>query len=36
MNNYYSSKLSSSTLQKCYEVASTRVKQYLQAEIEFA
>jgi 2-polyprenyl-6-hydroxyphenyl methylase/3-demethylubiquinone-9 3-methyltransferase len=35
MNNYYSSKLSSSTLQKCYEVVSPRVKQYLQAEIEF-
>jgi 2-polyprenyl-6-hydroxyphenyl methylase/3-demethylubiquinone-9 3-methyltransferase len=35
MNNYYSSKLSSSTLHKCYEVASPRVKHYLQAEIEF-
>ena len=36
MNNYYSSKLSSSTLQKCYEVAQPRVKRFLQAEIEFA
>lgn len=35
MNNYYSSKLSSSTLHKCYEIAPARVKQYLQAEIEF-
>ena len=35
MNNYYFSKLSSSTLQQCYEIAPARVKQYLQAEIEF-
>ena len=35
MSNYYSQKLSSSTLQKCYEIAQSRVKQYLKAEIEF-
>lgn len=35
MNNYYSQKLSSSKLQKCYELASSRVKRFLQAEIEF-
>ncbi|MCK4653150.1 MAG: class I SAM-dependent methyltransferase [Candidatus Cloacimonetes bacterium] len=35
MTNYYSSKLSSLNLQKCYEIAQPRVKQYLEAEIEF-
>lgn len=35
MNNYYSKKLSSSKLQKCYEIAPLRVKQYLKAEIDF-
>ncbi len=34
-NNYYSQKLSSSKLQQCYELASSRVKRFLQAEIEF-
>ena len=36
MKNYYSLKLSSSTLQKCYTVAQPRVKRFLHAEIEFA
>ncbi len=35
MKNYYSQKLSSTTLHKCYEIASPRVKKYLQAEIDF-
>ena len=35
MTNYYSLKLSSSKLHKCYEIAQPRVKQYLQTEIEF-
>jgi len=35
MNNYYSQNLSSSKLQKCYELASSRIKRFLQAEIEF-
>ena len=34
-NNYYSQNLSSSKLQKCYELASSCVKRFLQAEIEF-
>jgi SAM-dependent methyltransferase len=35
MQGYYSAKLSGDRLQQCYELASTRVKQYLEAEIEF-
>ena len=35
MKNYYSKKLSSTMLYKCYEIASPRVKKYLKAEIEF-
>jgi len=34
-DDYYSQKLSSAKLQKCYELASSRVKKFLQAEIEF-
>ncbi|MFA8300754.1 MAG: class I SAM-dependent methyltransferase [Hyphomicrobiales bacterium] len=35
MNNYYSKKLHTHSLKLCYEVASPRVKQFLQAEIDF-
>ncbi|MCK4359095.1 MAG: class I SAM-dependent methyltransferase [Candidatus Cloacimonetes bacterium] len=35
MRNYYSKKLSSSNLQKCYEIAPLQVKKYLEAEIVF-
>ncbi|NOY49296.1 MAG: class I SAM-dependent methyltransferase [Chlorobi bacterium] len=35
MNNYYSDLLNSNKLQKCYELAPPRVKQFLRAEIEF-
>ncbi len=35
MQDYYSTKLSGERLQKCYELASPRVKQYLDAEIAF-
>ncbi|MEI6448736.1 MAG: class I SAM-dependent methyltransferase [Actinomycetes bacterium] len=35
MRGYYSAKLSGERLQQCYELASARVKQYLEAEIEF-
>lgn len=35
MRGYYSTKLSGDRLQQCYELASVRVKQYLEAEIEF-
>lgn len=35
MTNYYSDKLSASNLQRCYEVAPKRVKQFLEAEILF-
>jgi len=35
MTDYYSNSLSSNRLQKCYEIAPTRVKQYLEAEITF-
>ena len=35
MRGYYSTKLSGDRLRQCYELASTRVKQYLEAEIEF-
>lgn len=34
-NRYYSHKLSAEKLQLCYEIAPPRVKQYLEAEIEF-
>lgn len=36
MADYYSQKLSGRRLQRCYEVASARVAQYLEAEILFA
>jgi len=32
---YYKDKLSASRLFKCYEIASSRIKQYLDAEIQF-
>jgi 2-polyprenyl-6-hydroxyphenyl methylase/3-demethylubiquinone-9 3-methyltransferase len=35
MAGYYSEKLSADRLRKCYEIASPRVRQYLQAEIDF-
>ncbi len=35
MKNYYSNLLNSNKLQKCYEVAPLRVKQFLEAEIAF-
>ena len=35
MHGYYSAKLSGERLQQCYELASARVKQYLEAEIDF-
>ena len=35
MDDYYSNKLSSFNLQQCYQIAPSRVKQYLEAEIEF-
>jgi ubiquinone/menaquinone biosynthesis C-methylase UbiE len=35
MKNYYSSLLNSNRLKRCYEVAPTRVKQFLNAEIDF-
>lgn len=35
MNRYYSQKLSAEKLKLCYEIAPPRVKQYLEAEIEF-
>ncbi len=35
MQGYYSEKLSAERLQLCYEIAPPRVKQYLEAEIEF-
>lgn len=34
-NRYYSHKLSAERLKRCYEIAPPRVKQYLEAEIEF-
>ncbi|NHJ41414.1 MAG: class I SAM-dependent methyltransferase [Asgard group archaeon] len=33
--DYYSEKLSSNKLKRCYEIASPRIKQYLEAEIQF-
>jgi len=35
VQGYYSEKLSAEWLQLCYEIAPPRVKQYLEAEIEF-
>lgn len=35
MQGYYSAKLSGERLQQCYELASARVRQYLEAEIAF-
>ena len=35
MTNYYSNSLNSNKLQRCYEIAPSRIKQYLEAEIEF-
>ncbi len=35
MTNYYSEKLNASFLQRCYETAPERVKQFLEAEIKF-
>lgn len=35
MHGYYSAKLSGDRLRRCYELASPRVRQYLEAEIEF-
>ena len=36
MSGYYAEKLSGRRLERCYEVASPRVRQYLEAEIAFA
>lgn len=33
--DYYSEKLSSNKLKRCYEIASPRIEQYLEAEIQF-
>lgn len=33
--DYYTKKLSGQRLQKCYEIASPRIQQYLEAEIQF-
>lgn len=35
MNNYYSEKLNSNSLKRCYEIAPDRIKQFLEAEIEY-
>ena len=35
MDRYYSDKLSAERLRQCYEIAPPRVKQYLQAEIDY-
>jgi 2-polyprenyl-6-hydroxyphenyl methylase/3-demethylubiquinone-9 3-methyltransferase len=35
MNSYYSTKLSASKLKQCYDLAPPRIKEYLQAEVEF-
>ena len=35
MTNYYSNLLNSNKLQRCYEIAPVRVKQFLEAEIAF-
>ncbi len=36
MQGYYKEKLSAEKLKECYEIAPRRVKQYLDAEINFA
>lgn len=35
MDNYYAQKLSAERLRLCYEIAPPRIKQYLEAEIDF-
>ncbi len=35
MSKYYAEKLSAERLKRCYEIAPPRVKQYLEAEIEY-
>jgi ubiquinone/menaquinone biosynthesis C-methylase UbiE len=35
MNDYYSRQLSSNSLKKCYDIAPSRVLQYLQAEVDY-
>lgn len=35
MHDYYSQKLSAERLRLCYEIAPSRIKQYLEAEIEY-
>jgi SAM-dependent methyltransferase len=35
MGGYYARKLSGERLRRCYEIASPRVRRYLEAEIEF-
>jgi len=35
MRGYYSARLTGERLQQCYELASARVRQYLEAEIDF-
>ena len=35
MNDYYSERLSSNNLKRCYDIAPPRVKQYLRAEVEY-
>jgi SAM-dependent methyltransferase len=35
MRGYYARKLSGERLRQCYEIASPRVKQYLEAEVDF-
>jgi len=35
MLNYYSDKLSADGLRRCYELATPRVKEYLEAEIDY-
>ena len=36
MNNYYSNRLNSKNLKRCYEIASERIKQFLDAEINYS
>lgn len=35
MNDYYAERLSAERLQRCYDIAPQRVKQYLEAELNF-
>ncbi len=35
MNDYYSEQLSSNNLKRCYDIAPSRVKQYLQSEVDY-